>query len=59
MTNQTAKAFHRTEFQKLRPPTERKVINAARKAGLVDSMGELVHWLGAYVRDEKLREFAR
>jgi hypothetical protein len=57
MTN--AQTFHRNEFQKLRPPTERKVINAARKAGLVDTVGELVYWLGAYVADKKLREFTQ
>lgn len=56
---ENTKTFYRNEFMKLRPPTERKVINAARKAGLLDSMSELVHWLGAYVREEKLREFAR
>lgn len=57
MTN--AKTFYRNQFMKLRPPTERKIISAARKAAVSDSMSELVHWLGTYVRDEKLKEFAR
>jgi hypothetical protein len=53
----TARTFHKTEFQKLRPPTERKVVTAARKVNLTDTIDELLYWLGTYVSEKKLQEF--
>lgn len=56
-TPMNTKNFYKLMAQTLRPPTERKIVNMARKLELRDSLNELVYWLGAYVREAKLQEF--
>ena len=52
-----AKALSRRYINTMRPPTRRKVLNAARKHGLEDSYGELHWFLASYLSQADLRQF--
>lgn len=50
-----AQTFYREWKRKLSPPTDRKIVNLARKLGLKDTLSEIVYWTG--LPEKKAKKF--
>ena len=50
-----AQVFYREWKRKLSPPTDRKIVNLARKLRLRDTLSEVMYWTG--LPEKKAQEF--